>query len=221
MKTSLLIVKHSQQEIFQEFFNDNDIDEPLHMLGKAIKKNFLLDLLNLTNEEKSVFLLQMKKSQENKLQEFCENVLVDKNTGMLIKFKSEKEIMNELINENEKTKKDKVDKLVVTVISAGFTELVMDSVKSLGISGATILSGKSAGGNYSSFLGMGIDSEREVILIACESSKAKLLKNAITKSIIKANVPKGVTFILPLTEFIHYDDKLKKRYQQKKDNEEE
>lgn len=203
MNKVILVVKHSQFEVFQEYFKENDISEVLHLTGKATKKNFFLDLFNLSDEERSLFLLNIKTTPLNKLISFCESVLVDKNTGMLIKLKGEKEGMKE-----QKGKKEQ--KLVITVITAGFTELVMDSAKAFGITGATILNAKSCGINYSSFLGMGLDSEREIILIACDSTKAKSLKSAITKAILKAQTPKGVSFIMPISDFIHFDDKLKK-----------
>ncbi len=217
MRTNLLIVKQSYNEHFQEFFRENDITEVWHLSAKSVRKNFLLDLFDLSEEELAMFIILLKPKKIAKLEEYCKNGLIDKHSGVLIKFKSEKEVMIEeekKLDEKsanikgEKTaKKIDNDKLVVSIVTAGFSELVIDALKSLDVSGATILNGKGVGANYSSFMGMGIDSERDIILIATNAQKAKKLQNAISKNIVKNEKAKGITFCVPLVDYIKFDAK--------------
>ena len=45
------------------------------------------------------------------------------------------------------------------------------------MSGATIINGKGIGSGHTSFMGMGIDSEREVVLVDCCKQNRKKIAN--------------------------------------------
>lgn len=105
----------------------------------------------------------------------------------------------------ENKKKEKNDKLIVVILKSGFTDLVLDVVKGFDVSGATILSGKGIGYGHTSFMGMGIDSEREVVLIAVNSIIERKLQMEIKKVLIKNSAVNGVSFSLPLEDFVKYN----------------
>lgn len=197
MKTGILVVKEKQQEVFKEFFEENAVTEVVIIKAKSVKRNFFLNLFNLSDEEKTLFLFMTKDIYMKKLEKLCEQSLTSDH-GILIKFKKEL-----IMKENKKTEKN--DKLVVVILKSGFTELVLDVAKEFEVTGATIINGKGIGSGHTSFMGMGIDSEREVVLIAVNSKIEKKLQMGIKKALIKNPPVNGVSFSLPLEDFVKYN----------------
>jgi len=198
MKTGILVIKDNQKDIFKEFFEENDVTEVVMIKAKSVKRNFFLNLFNLSDEEKTLFLFMTKDIYIKKLEKLCEQNLGEKDHGILIKLKKEL-----TMKENKKTEKN--DKLVVVILKSGFTELVLDVAKEFEVSGATIIGGKGIGSGHTSFMGMGIDSEREVVLIAVNSKTEKKLQMGIKKALIKNSAVNGISFSLPLEDFVKYN----------------
>ena len=195
MRNCILVVYEEQKSIFTDFFEEQDITEAFCFAAKTTKQNFFLDLFHLSETPKSLFWFMAKESQIKKLEQLCQNTFTAKESGLLLKLKKEKD-MNSPTN----------SKLIVTVVKSGFTELVTEAAKQFEISGATIINGKGVGKSHSSFMGMGIDSEREVVLIAASDDIAKKLQNEIKKAVIKNPTVNGICFILPLEDFIKFDE---------------
>lgn len=198
MKTGLLIVREKQRDTFKQFFDENAVTEVVMVRARSVKKNFLLNLFNLTDEEKTLFVFMTKDFYIKKLEKLCEQTLGEKEHGILIKIKKES-IMKET------KQKEKNDKLIVVILKSGFTELVLDVAKTFEVSGATIINGKGVGSGHSTFMGMGIDSEREIVLIAVKSEIEKKLQMAIKKALVKNQPVNGVSFSLPLEDFKKYE----------------
>ena len=202
MRTCILITDFNQTEIFEEFFIENDITEIVNIKAKSVKKNFFLDLLNLSDQPKSLFLFMAKETYIKKLETLCNDVLIDRHSGVFIKMKREKDMSKE----KELPKKPKNSKLIVTILKSGFTELVLDVAKTYEISGATILNAKGIGRAHSSFIGIDVDSEREVVLIATTEEIEKKLQTDIKKALIKNKPVNGISFSLPLEDFIKFNE---------------
>lgn len=195
MKNCILVVNEQQKEIFFEFFQEQNITEVVHLPAKFYKHNLFLDLFHLSEKQKTVFWFLAQDRQVKKLEQLCNTTLTGKENGILIKLKKE----NTMTESN--------GKLIVTIIKSGFTELVTDAAQQFEVSGATIISGKGIGKSHSSFMGMGIDSEREIVLIAVNDQIAKQLQNQIKKSVIKNSAANGICFMLPLEDFVNFADK--------------
>lgn len=195
MKNCILVVNEQQKEIFFEFFQEQNITEVVHLPAKSYKHNLFLDLFHLSEKQKTVFWFLAQDRQVKKLEQLCNTTLTGKENGILIKLKKE----NTMTESN--------GKLIVTIIKSGFTELVTDAAQQFEVSGATIISGKGIGKSHSSFMGMGIDSEREIVLIAVNDQIAKQLQNQIKKSVIKNSAANGICFMLPLEDFVNFADK--------------
>lgn len=200
MKKCILITKKKHQDDIENFINENDITECLQLLGKSSNANFLIELLNLYNNGLVLYLLKLKEKQKKLLLDFFETDKKFKKTIML-ELKKEKDMQEIEKNIQNKEKVDKkYSKLVVTILPSGFNEFVIDCVKEVGESGATIINGKGIGKNYSSFMGINLENEREIILVATNYDKSKKLLNMIRKILIKNNI-KGVVFTTPLEDF--------------------
>ena len=106
------------------------------------EENLFFDLFDLKDKERTIFILGINKNQKelvvNKLK------LINDKNSILLNFQNERDFM----------KKEEEEKLIITIITAGFADIVIDMGKQCGETGATTLLGKGVGANYSSFLGV-------------------------------------------------------------------
>lgn len=198
MKLCAFAVEENQKDIFCEFFAENDVTEVIMLKARSFKKNNFLQMFYNADTKKVFFIFKIKETHLKKLQELCTQTFSKNENGILMILKKE--------NSMKTNKETKNDKLVVTILKSGFTELITSVATQMGVSGATILSGKGIGACHSSFLGMGIDSEREIILIATQEKIQKKLENEIKKAMIKNKAVNGICFSLPLENFKKFNE---------------
>ena len=192
MNNCMLIVKKKYCNAFESFFAENDITEGLAVFSKSSNENFLIDLIGIKDNSLYTYFLKLKQNQQNKIKTYIK----ENNMKNCIFFK----LTKERDMETKTQSKDEYSKLVFCTIPEGFTELVIESVKNVGESGATIIGAKGYGKNYESFLGMSLQKEREIVLIATTEQKAKLLKQEIRKKMLKSQI-NGVIFTLAIEDF--------------------
>lgn len=192
MKLYLLQISRKNEEEMLEFFKGNYIDLGVCLRAVCHEDNLFLNLFGLSDMERSIFILGISKNQiditKNKLYE-----LKDKNS-FLLKLKNKENVMNE-----------DEQKLIVTIITAGFADIVIDTGKKCGETGATTLSGKGMGANYSSFLGVSLNSEKEVILILSNNQRYTKTMDSIKKAILQNKKAQGICFALPVSESLKFE----------------
>lgn len=105
-------------------------------------------------------------------------------------------------------KKENCDKyhLVITIVSEGYLEQVMDAVKKAGSSGGTAIKGRGLNSNNGAkILGFNIEPEKDIILnIVLEKDKKKVME-AITKEVGIKTKGKGVCVSLPVDDAVGID----------------
>lgn len=190
MKINLLQMSVKHEDNMTEFFKQNYI-QSLCLRGKSNSRHNLLDMLGLENKERSLFIFNAKKNQDQIIKEKIQS-LEDKHS-FLVKFQGERSFNMEQSS----------NRLIVTVITAGFADIIIDTAKQCGETGSTTISGKGVGANYSSFLGVSLDSEKDVVLIVSNTERYKNTINQIKKAILKLEnaKEKGICFALPVTDF--------------------
>ncbi len=194
MRNYILIVRKKCQNKVEDFLKANEITECFEMHGNSSKVNFLKELLNLYSNELIVYFFKAKTKNTLALENFLKSSPRYR-SSLLIGLKKEIEM--------EKLEKEKVTdypRLVVAIVPAGFNEIVVDCVKEIGESGATILSGKGMGKNYSSFMGIELENEKDVVLIATQKSHTNRLANLVRKRAIEKDV-QGLVFTIPLEDY--------------------
>lgn len=107
------------------------------------------------------------------------------------------------MEKTEKTNK-KEHHLIVTIITEGFAEVVMNTAKKAGAGGGTLIRGRSLYQKNSQrmFLGFSIEPEKDVILIAADSSIKNDIMNAIVKETGLKTKGGGTVFSLPISDAI-------------------
>lgn len=93
-------------------------------------------------------------------------------------------------------------KALFIVVNAGYTDTIMDIVRTEGVGGATIINARGEGVHHESFLGITIDSEKEIILTIVDSAKAKQIMKAIKEKAGWKSPLHGICFVMPVNNAI-------------------
>jgi len=91
-------------------------------------------------------------------------------------------------------------KLIVTIVSKGRANRVVDVAHDAGASGATILFGHGAAVRL--LPGITVDPEKELVFTIIESEKAQVVLNAISKGMELESPHKGLAFMLSLDQVV-------------------
>jgi len=99
---------------------------------------------------------------------------------------------------------DKIDAvLIVTVVNAGFVDLVMDSAKRVGATGGTVLHGRGTGNKeIEKTFGISIHPEKDLVFIVVDKTKEAEILTAIYRGAGLDTPGQGIAFSLPLSETI-------------------
>ncbi len=96
----------------------------------------------------------------------------------------------------------KSTKLVIILVNAGHAEDVIDLAREAGATGATILNARGESAKHEVFMGITVDSEKEMIMILAESDVAdRILAVVKEKAGIKTEAH-GVAFSLPVDKTV-------------------
>lgn len=197
---NLLIIDKSKHEIFEAFFEENKITNVLNISAKSTSRNFLLSLLNLSEIKKCVYLFASTKNKLDKIEQFASQNLNKDSSGLLISIKKDNKKMK-----GKTIKTVKNNKLIVVVIRSGFAELVLNATKGFEVSGATILDAKGVGQSQTEFLGMNIESQREVVLVATTDALEKKIVKALKEILNNNQNANGIIFTLPIERFVKFN----------------
>ena len=93
-------------------------------------------------------------------------------------------------------------KAIYVVVNAGFTDEIMDIVRSAGASGGTVVHARGEGSHHRSFLGITLDYEQEIIISIVEKSVAeKIMHEVKEKAGMKTDI-RGVCYMMPVERVI-------------------
>lgn len=93
--------------------------------------------------------------------------------------------------------------LIVTVVNAGFVDLVMDSAKRVGATGGTVLHGRGTGNKeIEKTFGISIHPEKDLVFIVVEKAKEAEVLTAIYRGAGLDTPGQGIAFSLPLSDTI-------------------
>lgn len=178
----------------------------LEYLGlEDIRKYIYFSLIN--NFQKKDILNDMKKELELEKpgKGICFTIPLSSSTKY-IKDKFKEDNMDTIKKEKSKMKeKDKKNyHLIVTVITEGFSEVVMNTAKSAGAGGGTLIRGRSLYQKNSKreFLGFSIEPEKDVVLIVAREEIKNDIMSAITKEVGIKTKGGGIVFSLPISDAI-------------------
>lgn len=93
-------------------------------------------------------------------------------------------------------------KALFIIVNAGYTDAIMDIVRAEGASGATILNARGEGAKHESFLGITVDSEKEIIMTIVDKETAKRITTAMKEKAGWKSTLRGVCFTMPVDRVV-------------------
>ncbi len=212
METYLLftICSRKKLKVFLDFYKEYNLVTGTINYGRGTAAYNMLDYLGLEDDEKTIHCtiitkrtwINLKKGLEKELNidrpgsGICYLVPLDSVGG--------KRVLNFLIDgqefnrEKEASMKEVKHELIVTIANYGFNNEIVAAAKKAGARGGTVLHGKGMGKrDAQQFMGVTLVSEKEIILIVCQSDE----KNTIMKSIMDTRKEAGIVcFSMPVTD---------------------
>ena len=214
-----LISNDNEDKTIKPLYDKFNMPFNLTTYGEGTASSSTLEYFGLEDIKKYIyFSLIYENDKKEILKSIKDNLELDK-PGYGICFTiplsgSTKYILDKLRTEDnemkEDNKKKKMHHLIVTIVSEGFSEKVMNSAKKAGAFGGTLINGRSIYQTNSKrqFLGFSIEPEKDVILIVTEDGKTNNIMDAIVKDTGLKTEGGGIIFSLPITEAIGlYEEK--------------
>ena len=93
-------------------------------------------------------------------------------------------------------------KALFIIVNAGFAEEVIDMTRAAGVTGATIFSARGEGAHHEMFMGITVDTEKELILSVTEKAAAERAMEVIKEKAGIKTPAHGVCFLLPVEKVI-------------------
>ena len=89
--------------------------------------------------------------------------------------------------------------LIVTIVRKGWADRVIQASREAGAEGGTILMGRGTGiHEMSSFLGIPIEPEKEIVMTIVEPEQTEQVLNAIDRSVELHEPGRGIAFVINL-----------------------
>ncbi len=92
---------------------------------------------------------------------------------------------------------------IFCIVNKGYTDLVMESARSAGARGGTVLSGRGTGNNDSEqFFGVVVTPEKEIVMILVEQGIRDAVLNAVNKGAGMDTKGMGIAFSIPVSDVV-------------------
>lgn len=193
----IMIVNEKLEPKVLDMLNYLEITGVARHKARGMSKHGFIEFLNLGHEDKTIYFLITSSIQAKELWQIVEEKELFKHarSGIMFSLKL------------GGVKMAKVEKnVVVTVVDYGYASTVMKIARENGASGGTIFDARGTGANFSTFLGMDISSEKEIILNVVDKGVEDKIIKAIKKEFKDENVS-GITFSMPIENFVGINNK--------------
>lgn len=91
-------------------------------------------------------------------------------------------------------------KIVVIIVNAGFAEEIVHMAREVGARGATIINARGEGMFHRSFLGISVDTEKEMILMLAKEDTANKIMLEIKEKAGLKTPAHSICFMLPVDQ---------------------
>lgn len=190
---------------------------PVHYMlsGMGTASSEMLDILGLGTPDKSILITALPKSYADKMMRSMYKELRFGTPGSGIAFtlpigaatNHVIRMIENLDSSDSKSSERKEESvmndikhvLIAAIVNHGFSEEVMNAARQAGAGGGTVVHGRSAGEeNTMSVWGLGVQEEREVVLIVADTeNKTKIMQEISSKCGIHSEA-KGMVVSLPI-----------------------
>ncbi len=88
------------------------------------------------------------------------------------------------------------------IVTAGFSEQVVEYIRSVGATGATIINARGVSALHKEIMGISIDREKEIILTLIDAETADKIVEAVNKNEAFKSEAHGICFTLPVIKAV-------------------
>ena len=194
----VIIVNEHLENKISDIIKNFEISGVVKHKAKGTSKGTFWEFFNIKREDKTIYFLNTTSSVAKKIRSAIndnENNNKKQNLGIMFNLNCGRNMI--MKNENS---------MIVTVVDYGYSSVVMKIARENGATGGTIFDAKGTGANFSTFLGIDINSEKEIILNVVDSKIEKKIVREIKKHFQEENVT-GISFSMPINNFVGINNK--------------
>ncbi|MDL2302413.1 hypothetical protein LJC58_08665 [Lachnospiraceae bacterium OttesenSCG-928-D06] len=186
------IVERGRGKLIVKEFKQNQIEISLQCLGNGTASSELMDVLGLGSSEKDILLGIAASSVIDKMMVKMDDSETQLNARGMI-FDLQLTGLNSIIatvllhqgQENggaEMEQSNTASSLILVTVNQGYTEEVMDTARSAGARGGTIIRARWSGDKDSEkFYGINVQAEKEIIIIIAHGDNRNAIMETINK----------------------------------------
>lgn len=209
-----LISDEKEDKIIKPLYDKYDMPFNVATYGEGTASSSVLEYFGLEEVRKYIYFSLINRENKKDILKDIETSFELNKPGNGICFttplsNSTKYIKDKFKDSKEDAMKDKETKnkeyhLIVTIVTEGYSENVMNAAKKAGASGGTLIRGRSLYQKKSKrqFLGFSIEPEKDVVLIVADNKIKNDIMNAIVKETGLKTKGGGIIFSLPISEAI-------------------
>ena len=215
LKFAVNVTKRTYAENYIDFLKSKGIYNVISLLCNGTASESTLSFLGLENNEMAMLISMIRESDMESVIDGLRNEMDISAAGngffavipidciggstSLNYFVGEK-----TIEKKESKRMDNENKMVmiVAIVDKGNTDLVMDSARSAGASGGTVVKGKGTGAKMAKFFGMSISEEKELVYILARKENRDDIMKAIMEKAGSGTEAHGVVFALPVEKVV-------------------
>lgn len=216
LKYMITITKREYEEDYIDFFRRNGIERVLTQLCNGTATESTLSLMGLEKTEKVMLSSMVREEHLDKIIKGLHvemdissagngiSVIVPVNSlggTSSLEYLAGKQPLIKKENENMNNAESKVV-LIITIVDKGNTDTVMDSARSAGANGGTVVRAKGTGAELAKFFGVSISEEKEMVyIVARRDNRDSIMKAIMEKAGANTNAH-GVVFSLPVDSVV-------------------
>jgi len=217
IKLLFIILEDGYDKKIKHLLNKYNISIKVTLNASGTASSSVLDYFGLSETKKEVFMAIAPDYLSSEILEKIKNDYKLSDIGKGIAFSVPIVSANKYLSESfEKEKNDGSENmankieikyhLVMTIVSEGYLEQVMNAAKKAGAQGGTAIKGRGlAGEKKLKVLGFNIEPEKDIVLnLVKEESKTKVMEE-ITKEVGLKTPGRGICISLPVDEAVGLD----------------
>lgn len=214
LKYLILITQREYSEKYLDFFNRHGVNRVLSVLSHGTASEKTLDYFGIEKTEKITFEAMIRDQIKEQLVKdmYIEMDIGSANNGIAVFVPIDgiggTSSLRYFVGDNPVEKKEETGMsesktvLIITVVDKGNTDLVMDSARSAGASGGTVIRAKGTGAELAKFFGVSISEEKEMVYIVADRSDRDNIMHAIMEKAGSNTDAHGVVFSLPVDSVV-------------------
>lgn len=209
------ITPYSKKPLLEKIFTQNNLPLNLIFHGEGTATSDLMEMFGLEETKRLVSISFIREKRIPSIYGILENKLgLNKEAsgiGFTLPVSSISGFLPNVINKYEGSKEQESEEqfmtnayeLIVTIVSNGYYDRVMDAAKSVGAKGGTVIHAKGLGSSEMvKFLGITIQPEKDLVLILTDKSKKSLMMEKIAEQAGICTEGKGISFSVPITSVL-------------------